>query len=169
MGRGVEILVAAFKDEAGADAAYKQLKSSANSVWVDNVAVVVNDGKKVTFKESRDMGGGKGAVIGGAIGALTTLLFPPAMLITTAAGAIIGGITAKLHDSNLPSETLRKVGEQLTPGTGAIIALVDETLLAQATDALTRLGATVSTVGLDSETIDRLNATGDAGEPGAGA
>lgn len=158
MGRGVEILVAAFNDEATADAAYNQLKRGANREWLDNVAIVVNEGNKVKFKESRDMGGGKGAAIGGAIGALTSLLFPPAILITTAAGAVIGGITAKLHDSNLPSDTLRKVGEQLTPGTAAIIALVDESMVAQSTDALKRLGATISTVGLDSETIDRLNA-----------
>jgi uncharacterized membrane protein len=167
MGRGVEILVAAFKDEATADAAYHQLKRGANSAWVENVAVVVNEGNKVKFKESRDMGAGKGAVLGGAIGALTMLLFPPAMLITTAAGAVIGGITAKLHDSNLPSDTLRKVGEQLTPGTAAIIVLVDETLVSQSTDALNRLGASVSTVGLDSDTIDRLNAAGEAGEASA--
>lgn len=167
MSRGVEILVAAFKDEAAADAAYNQLKRGANSAWLDNVAVVVNEGNKVKFKESRDMGGGKGAVLGGAIGALTSLLFPPAILITTAAGAIIGGVTAKLHDSNLPSDTLRRVGEQLTPGTAAIIALVDETMVAQSTDALNRLGATVSTVGLDADTVDRLNAADASDAPDA--
>lgn len=167
MSKGIEILVAAFKDEAAADAAYNQLKRGANSAWLDNVAVVVNEGNKVKFKESRDMGGGKGAMLGGAIGALTSLLFPPAILITTAAGAIIGGVTAKLHDSNLPSDTLRRVGEQLTPGTAAIIALVDETMVAQSTDALNRLGATVSTVGLDADTVDRLNAADASDAPDA--
>ena len=167
MSRGVEILVAAFKDEAAADAAYHQLKRGANNAWLENVAIVVNEGTKVKFKESRDMGGGKGAVLGGAIGALTSLLFPPAILITTAAGAIIGGVTAKLHDSNLPSDTLRRVGEQLTPGTAAIIALVDETMVAQSTDALNRLGATVSTVGLDADTVDRLNAADASDAPDA--
>lgn len=169
MSRGVEILVASFKDEATADAAYNQLKRGANNAWLDNVAVVVNEGNKVRFKESRDMGGGKGAVLGGAIGALTSLLFPPAILITTAAGAVIGGIAAKMHDSNLPSETLHKVGEQLTPGTAAIIALVDETMVSQSTDALKRLGASVSTVGLDSDTVDRLNAMDESGATDANA
>ena len=164
MSRGVEILVAAFENEAAADAAYNQLKRGANSSWLADVAIVVNEGNKVKFKESKDMGGGKGAVVGGAIGAITGLLFPPAIPLFTAAGAAIGGLTAKLHDANLPSETLRKLGEQLTPGSAAIVAIVDETLVAQATDALNRLNAKVSTVGLDAETAARLQ-TIDA--PGA--
>jgi uncharacterized membrane protein len=163
MSRGVEILVAAFENEGAADAAYNQLKRGANSAWLDDVAIVVNEGNKVKFKESKDMGGGKGAVVGGAIGAVTALLFPPALLIATAAGAVIGGITAKLHDANLPSDTLRKLGEQLTPGTAALVAIVDETLVAQAKEALSRLNAKVSTVGLDAETADRLKAIDPSG------
>jgi uncharacterized membrane protein len=94
---------------------------------------------------------------------VTALLFPPALLIATAAGAVIGGITAKLHDANLPSDTLRKLGEQLTPGTAALVAIVDETLVTQAKEALSRLNAKVSTVGLDAETADRLKAIDPSG------
>jgi uncharacterized membrane protein len=164
MSKGVEILVAVFETEAAADAAYNQLKRGENSAWVDNVAVIVHEGSKVKFKELKDMGGGKGAAVGGVIGAVTSLLFPPALLIATAAGAVIGGIAAKLHDSNLPSDMLRKLGEELSPGTAAIVAIVDETLLVQATDALKRLNAKVSTVGLDGDTAERLQAAsaGDA-------
>jgi len=169
MSRGVEILVAAFENEAAADAAYNQLKRGVNSSWLADVAIIVNEGNKVKFKESKDMGGGKGAVVGGAIGAVTALLFPPAFLIATAAGAVIGGLSAKLHDANLPSDTLRKLGEQLTPGSAAIVAIVDETLVAQATDALKRLNAKVSTVGLDADTAARLQEAGksDSTEPKA--
>jgi uncharacterized membrane protein len=163
MSRGVEILVAAFENEAAADAAYNQLKRGDNRAWLDDVAIIVHEGNKVKFKESKDMGGGKGAAIGGALGALTGLLFPPAFLVVTAAGALIGGISAKLHDANLPSDTLRSLGEQLAPGSAAIVAIVDEGLVSQATDALKRLNAKVSTVGLDADTVSRLQqASGEA-------
>ena len=120
MSRGVEILVAAFENEAAADAAYNQLKRGDNRTWLDDVAIIVHEGNKVKFKESKDMGGGKGAVVGGVIGAVTGLLFPPALLVATAAGAVIGGLTAKLHDANLSNDTLRQLGEQLAPGSAAM-------------------------------------------------
>lgn len=165
MSTGVEILVAAFDDEATADAAYNQLKRGANAAWLDDVAVIVHEGSKVRIKESKDMGGGKGALVGGTIGALTALLFPPAILITTAAGAAIGGLAAKLHDANLPTSTLRELGEGLAPGTAAIVAVVNENLVPQATDALKRLNAKVSTVGLDAETATRLKETDGGSAP----
>lgn len=165
MSRGVEILVAAFENEAAADEAYNQLKRGANRAWLDDVAIVVHEGNKVKLKESKDMGGGKGAVVGGAIGAVTGLLFPPAIPLFTAAGAAIGGLTAKLHDANLPSDTLRSLGEQLGPGSAAIVAVVDEGLVSQATDALKRMNAKVSTVGLDSDTAQRLQSAGETEAP----
>lgn len=169
MSYGVQIIVAAFENEAAADGAYHQLKRSANSPWLDDVAIVVHQGHKIKIKESKDMGGGKGAVIGGAIGALTSLLFPPAILLTTAAGAVIGGLSAKLHDANLATGTLKHLGEQLSEGAAAIVAVVDENLVPQATDALKRLGATVSTEGLDADTVSRLKTAHDAETPGSGS
>ncbi len=165
MSRGVEILVAAFENEAAADEAYNQLKRGANRAWLDDVAIVVHEGNKVKLKESKDMGGGKGAVVGGVIGAVTGLLFPPAIPLFTAAGAAIGGLTAKLHDANLPDDTLRTLGEQLGPGSAAIVAVVDEGMVSQAKDALSRMNAKVSTVGLDSDTVQRLQTTDEPPAP----
>jgi uncharacterized membrane protein len=127
----------------------------------------VHQGNKVKIKESKDMGGGKGAVIGGAIGALTSLLFPPAIVLTTVGGAIIGGLGAKLHDANLASGTLKHLGKGLSEGSAAIVAVVDENMVPQATDALKHLGATVSTEGLDDDTVNRLKAAHDAEPSGA--
>jgi uncharacterized membrane protein len=159
--------VAAFKDEAAADAAYKELKQGANRRWLDDVAIVVHEGDKVKFKESKDMGGGGGAAGGAAVGALVGLFFPPALVITTVGGAVIGGLAAKLHDANLPDKDLRQLGEHLKPGAAAIVAVVDENMVPQATDALKRLGASVATQGLDPDTVSRLTADSDSdAEPG---
>jgi uncharacterized membrane protein len=158
MDRGVQILVGAFKNEATADQAYRRLKRSENDPWLADAAIVVRQGNRVTFKESKDMGFGKGAVAGGAVGLLASMFFPPAIVITTVGGAIIGGLGAKLHDANIPDEKFKRLGEKLEPGTAAIVAMVDEGLVNQATDALKRLGASVTTEGLDAETVDRLKA-----------
>jgi uncharacterized membrane protein len=73
------------------------------------------------------------------------------------------GAADAAYNANLPSDTLRKLGEQLTPGTAALVAIVDETLVTQAKEALSRLNAKVSTVGLDAETADRLKAIDPSG------
>jgi uncharacterized membrane protein len=164
MNTGVRILVAAFKDEASADQAYRQLNLGENDPWLADAAIVVHQGDKVKFKESKDMGFAKGAVAGDAIGVLTGLLFPPAIVLTTMGGAVIGGLGAKLHDANLSDETFKRLGEGLEPGTAAIVAIVDENLVTQATDALKHLGASVTTEGLDADTVNRLKAaSGTAG------
>jgi hypothetical protein len=98
MNTGVRILVAAFKDEASADQAYRQLNLGENDPWLADAAIVVHQGNKVKFKESKDMG------------------------------------------------------------------FVDENLVTQATDALKHLGASVTTEGLDADTVNRLKAAaGTAG------
>jgi uncharacterized membrane protein len=169
MSTGVQILVGAFPDEASADAAYKQLKRRENDAWLQDAAIVVHQGDKVKFKESHDMGFGKGAAAGGVLGALTGLLFPPAILIFTVGGALIGGTTAKLHDANLPDSTFRELGAKLAEGSAAIIAVVNESLAAQATDALKRMGATVTVEGLDAETAARLQAGASSGPDASSA
>jgi uncharacterized membrane protein len=43
----------------------------------------------------------------------------------TLGGAAIGGLAAKLRDGGFSDNRLRKVGEGLTPGSSAIIAVVE--------------------------------------------
>jgi ATP phosphoribosyltransferase len=109
MSNGVQMMVAVFESEAAADGAYNQIKRNANNPWLDDVAIVVHHGSKVKIKESKDMRGGK----------------------------------------------------------GAIVAVVSENLVSQAADALKRLGATVTTPGLEADTVSRLKAAHEADVTGA--
>ena len=71
----IELIVAAFQDEKGAEAAYKELKYAKKEhlIKIQDAAVIRRDAKnKLHIKDVHDIGGGKGAgigaVLGGAIG-----------------------------------------------------------------------------------------------------
>lgn len=163
---GVLVVVASFKDSATAQAAYDELKRGDNRVWLQNVAVVQRADSKVKFKESADAGFGKGALAGAVVGGLLGL-FTGGLAWVALGGAAIGGAAAKLHDSNFTNDTLKKLGSQLSAGEAAIVAVVAENMVPQAEDALKRLGADVTTEGLDADTVARLQAAHDAAQTGS--
>ena len=154
---GVLIVVGAFPDSEAAENAYNELKRRDNSGWLQDVALVQRSDSKVKFKEARDAGFGKGAVAGAVVGALAGL-FTGGIAWVALGGAAIGGVIAKAHDGSLPNATLKRLGDALGAGEAAIVAVADERLVAQASDALKSLGATVTTEGLDDETVARLQA-----------
>jgi uncharacterized membrane protein len=149
----VEILVAGFHSERGADDAIESLKKAK---WdglngVQNAAVLRRDrNDKLHIKETGDMSGGKGALIGGVVGGVVGLLAGP---IGWAAigGATIGGLAAKLRDSGFNDEQLKQMGTELTPGTSAIIAVIEQTWVRDAEQMLAQQGANVATQELGQE------------------
>ena len=68
----IQLIVAAYQDEKAADEALDELKAAkwAGLIGIKDAAVIRKDQKgKLHIKETGDMGGGKGAVIGGVVGA----------------------------------------------------------------------------------------------------
>ena len=122
---GVAMFVAAFVDERRADEALKGLKEAKKSgdFYFDDAAVIRSDAKgKVHISETGDMSTGKGAVIGGVVVGVLSLLGGPAVFAAPAlAGAGIGAIDA-LKDSGFDNDSLKEIGAALTPGTSAIVA-----------------------------------------------
>src|SRR5215203_1255170 len=116
----VQIVVAAFKDEATADQALRDLKElqSEKQIKIRDAAVLRKDAAgKLHVKETEDMG----AVIGGVTGGVIGLLAGPVGL-AVGLGAVIGGLAAKMRDSGFNDERLKRLGEGLTPGSSAIVA-----------------------------------------------
>jgi uncharacterized membrane protein len=153
-----QVILAAFKDEHGAEKALQQLKEAKKEHLIDiqNVAVLSCDQTgKVTIKEPTDMGATKGAVLGGAVGALAAVLFAPVGL-AIAGGAAIGGITAKLHDSGFNDERLRKLGNSLQPNTSAILAVIDHTWVRQLETELEQAGADIATEEMAADIANEL-------------
>jgi uncharacterized membrane protein len=157
----VKIVAATFGAESAADAAKATLVADKDAVG--NIAVVTMDDKgKVKFKETGDMGAGKGALIGGGVGLVLALFAGPIGIL---GGAGAGALAAKLRDSGFKDEQLKGLGQDLTPGSAAIIAVVQESALTAVESGLQGAGATrvvVSDVGTDLANLldDEASATG---------
>ena len=156
----VELIVAAFQDERGADEALKELKSAKKEklIRIKDAAVIRRDQKdKIHIKDVRDVGGGKGAVAGAIIGTGIALLAGPAgILISGAAGALVGGLTAKAVDMGLPNDRLKQLGEGLQPGTSAIVAVIEHRWVADMERELAAAGAQVMTESLTTDIAQQL-------------
>jgi uncharacterized membrane protein len=160
-----QVILAAFKDEDGADKALEELKAAKKEhlITIDNVAVLRKDQSgKLHIKEPTDMGAGRGAAIGGVLGGLTGLVFGPVGLALVG-GAAIGGIIARLHDSGFKDERLRQLGENLPPGSSAILAVIQHIWVAELQAELQKAGAEVVTEELGADIAEQLKAGKDVG------
>ena len=117
---------------------------------VGNIAIVTMDSQgKVRFKETGDMGPGKGALVGGGVGLVIALATGPMAIL---AGAGVGALAAKLRDSGFDDSQLKGLGEDLTPGSAAIVSIVPESALTAVENDLQGSGAirlVVKDVGFD--------------------
>lgn len=157
----VEVVLAAFSDEKGAEKALGELKQAKKDrlIGIRNAAVLWKDDKgKLHFKETADMRGGKGAVIGGVIGGVVGLVFPPSILASAAVGAAIGGFSAKLHDAGFPDDRLREVGQGLKPNTSALIAVIEDVWVREVEAELQQYGADVVTEAVRADIAAQLDA-----------
>jgi len=157
----VQFLVAAFEEEKAADEALKELKAAkwAGLIGIQDAAVLRRDQKnKLHVKETGDWGGGKGAAAGGALGAAIGLILGPGALLTGAAGAIIGGLAAKLRDSGFSDARLAAIGESLQPGTSAIVAVIEHKWVQELERQMEEAGADVLTESIAADIAQQLEA-----------
>jgi uncharacterized membrane protein len=157
----VQLIVAAFQDEKAAKEALKNLKQAQKDklIKIENAAVLHKDEKgKLHIQETADMGGKKGAALGGVAGAAIGLIAGPALLVPMAVGALVGGLTAKLRDSGFSDERLKTLGENLKPGSSAIVAVVEHRWVADVEKALEEAGTDAMTAELGADIAEQLEA-----------
>ena len=132
-----QIIAATFTD---AESAGKGLATIAGALGValKQGAVVHKEADgKIKFVETKDMSAGQGAKLGGAAGAVVGIIAGPVGVIGGGAiGAGIGSLVAKIRDSGFPDEQLKGLGEDLSEGEGALVALVDDDGVAKAQELL---------------------------------
>lgn len=160
----IQLVVAAFQDEKSAKAALKELKraQSAKLIKIENAAVLRKDEKgKLHIKETGDMGGGKGAALGGIGGAAVGLIAGAALAAPAVVGALVGGLVAKLRDSGFADARLQAIGEGLTPGSSAIIAVVEHKWVAALEEALAEVETDLLTLELQADIAEQLEAGHD--------
>jgi uncharacterized membrane protein len=157
----VQLIVAAFQDEKSAKEALKLLKQAQKEklIKIDNAAVLRKDEKgKLHIRETADMGGGKGAALGGVAGAAIGLIAGPLLVVPAAVGAVVGGLAAKLRDSGFSDARLKTLGENLKPGSSAIVAVVEHKWVAEVEKAMASAGADAVTAALGADIASQLEA-----------
>jgi uncharacterized membrane protein len=160
----VQLIVAAFQDEHSANEALKMLKQAKREklIGIVDAAVLRKDANgKLHIKETADMGGGKGAALGGVAGAAIGLIAGPVLLVPAAVGAVIGGLAAKLSDSGFKNDRLRAIGEDMKPGSSAIVAVVEHTWVAEVEKAMAEAGADAMTAAIGADIAAQLEAGHD--------
>jgi uncharacterized membrane protein len=160
----VQLLVAAFTDEDAADTVFNQLKEAKKEklIHIQDVAVIKRDqDSKIHINEPKDWKAGKGAGVGAVIGAALGIITGPGVVLTTAAGAAIGGLAAKLRDAGFPDDQLRQVGEALKPGTSAIVAIIEHTWVADLEQEMQAQGAQVMRQEIAADITKQLEAGRD--------
>ena len=166
----LKVVAATFGSEEAVAAARDQLIADEDAVG--SIAVVTMDtAGKVKFKETGDMGPGKGALVGGGVGLVIALFTGPGAIL---AGAGIGALAAKLRDSGFDDSQLKGLGEDLTPGSAAIVAIVPVTALTAVETDLRSSGASrlvIKEVGFDLANMldEEASAAGLTAEDPTGA
>jgi uncharacterized membrane protein len=157
----VELIIAAFNDEDEADKALETLKKLEKEeiIMLVNAAVMVKDEKgKVKLKETQDVDSKRGAVFGAIAGGLIGLLGGPAgVIVGAAAGAATGGVAAGKIDMGFPNDTLKEIQEALTPGSSAILALIQHEWIDRVVEEMEKLGASLFREALKEEIAAQLD------------
>ena len=155
---GVAVLVAVFGEEPAADEALKAMVRAKvdEKIYFEDASVIKRDPDgKIHVKETDDTSAGKGAGIGAVIGGVIGLIGGPAGVIVAAGtGAVIGGLMAK-GDAGFRDESLEEVGENLTPGTSALVAITSQGFLDPTLNFLKQYDAKVTTHELGDDIADQ--------------
>lgn len=121
-----EMVVVAFPDEGKAEQALKVLRQLKNdqAVVLGNAAVIVRSkANHIAITETHDFNAKQGAIAGALAGGLVGLL-KGNLLAGAALGGASGALASKVVDLGFPDAMLRQIGEQLTPGSSALVAVV---------------------------------------------
>jgi uncharacterized membrane protein len=123
-----QVVAATFADEAAATRGLATIAGALLGGGLKQGAVVHKEADgKIKFVETKDLSASQGAKVGGLAGAVLGIIAGPIGVIGGGAvGAGIGGLASKLRDSGFPDAQLKGLGEDLTPGQGAIVALVED-------------------------------------------
>lgn len=156
----VEFIVAAFPEESKAEDILKKLKQMDRdgSIQILNAAVLKkNKDGKVRVKETEDVDSRRGALFGAIAGGIVGLLGGPAgVLVGAAAGAATGGVAANVIDMGFDNQMLKEIQESLSPGSSAILALIEHEWVDQVVSILENFQAQLMRQAIKGEIVSQL-------------
>src|SRR5215471_16437946 len=128
----IQVFIAVYDGEFQAKQALKDFQSMHREGSIDliDAAVIVHTAEgKVKFEETADPSGKKWAKRGAVAGGLVGLIFPPTIIASAIVGGGAGGIWGKIRDKGFKDDDLKAIGEEMEPGTSAIIAIAEDHVL----------------------------------------
>jgi uncharacterized membrane protein len=156
----LDVVVAAFNDEKGADAALAKLKAAQKEgvIKVKDAALLNMDANsKLHVKETGDMTGTRGAAIGGVTGAVVGVIAGPVGWAALG-GAAIGGLVAKIRDSGFNNTRLEQWGANLSPGSSAIVAVIEHTWVNELEKLLQQEAKEIVSLAIEADIATQLEA-----------
>ncbi|HEV7210561.1 MAG TPA: DUF1269 domain-containing protein [Blastococcus sp.] len=156
----VELLVAAWPDPAAAGDALAELREAKKQHLIgirQAATLVVDDEGKLRITDTKDMTAGRGAVVGGVLGAGLGLVTGGVGWLLLG-GSAIGALAAKARDGGLPDVRLRELGERMTPNSSAIVAVVELRWVADVEREFAELGADIVREALEQDLLEQLDA-----------
>lgn len=168
----VELMVLIYDNTEQAKEALKELKAWQQKKMIGSIrnsAVIVKDAEgEAKFHEAEDMDKKHGTRFGLIAGGLMGLVGGPAGLaVAAAAGAITGRAAAGRLDMGLPDEYLKQIEAEMTPGTSALVAIVEHEWAGNVVDELGKFGGKVFQHALPDDIVAHLiaeNAENDNSE-----
>jgi uncharacterized membrane protein len=154
----LDVVVAAFNDEKGASDALTKLKEAQKEgiIRIKDAALLTKDAdSKLKVKETADMTGTKGAVLGGVAGAFVGVIAGPVGWVALG-GAAIGGLVAKLRDSGFENARLEQWGANLTPGSSAIVAVIEHTWVTEVEKIMREEAKDVASMAVEADIAAQL-------------
>ena len=154
----VDVVVAAYQNEQGANNALKELETAKKDglIGIQDAAVLRKDNQsKLHITETADKGFGRGAMIGGVAGAALGVIAGPVGWAALG-GAAVGGLASKLRDTGFRDERLRQMGESLTPGTSAIVAVVEHEWVREVERRIENEAKDIVTEAITADIADQL-------------
>jgi uncharacterized membrane protein len=135
----LDLYIAAYDDEGAAKADWDAVKALARDdvIKVKGMVLVsrdADDGKIHVKDNAHDVG--KGAAIGAVGGLIVGLIFPPSLLASAVVGAGLGGGAGAILEHGYKREIKADVEDALPPGSSGIVAIFEETWVAEVEKAL---------------------------------
>lgn len=158
----VQIIVAAFNTLDGAKCVMDDVRAGKKEglIGIVDAAVVVKDqdGKlKITDAKHHTR---KGLITGGLVGGVLGLLLSPPAAVVAVGGSVIGGLVGKLRNAPMKAE-MKEIGSVLTPGSSAIVAVIEHVWVTQLEAVLAAEGARIIRDSLKADIVNQLNAGGN--------
>jgi uncharacterized membrane protein len=130
----IQLFIATFDNEFQAKQAledFQGMDKEGSIDLIDGAVIVRGADGKIRFEETADPSGKRWAKRGAIAGGVVGLIFPPSLIASALVGGGAGGIWGKIRDKGFKDEELKAVGENMEPGTSAIIAIAEDRVIAR--------------------------------------